>query len=48
MFDQKLIKVLDRHYLINSDGNHSVRMITRLPIGMIKISAAEDNLSVLY
>ncbi|MEG0100472.1 MAG: phage repressor protein CI [Citrobacter sp.] len=40
--EQKFAEVLDGYWLINIDGTYSIRLITRLPKGMIKIST-EDN-----
>ncbi|WP_318357435.1 hypothetical protein [Enterobacter sp.] len=41
--DQKFSEVLDGHWLININRTYSVRMITRLPKGMIKISIVENS-----
>ncbi|WP_349628214.1 hypothetical protein [Enterobacter sp. 120016] len=43
MYCQKFTKVLDAHLLINIDWAYSVRLIIRLPKGMIKISTMENN-----
>ncbi|WP_338157536.1 hypothetical protein [Enterobacter quasiroggenkampii] len=40
---QKITEVLDAHWLINIDGTYSVRLITRLQKGMIKVSTAENS-----
>jgi len=46
--DQKFTEVLDGHWLINIDGTCSVRLITRLPKGMIKISTAENSFECAF
>jgi lambda repressor-like predicted transcriptional regulator len=46
--DQKFTDVLDGHWLINIDGTYSVRLITRLPKGMIKISNAENSFECAF
>ncbi|MFA9593616.1 phage repressor protein CI [Citrobacter telavivensis] len=46
--DQKFTEVLDGHWLINIDGTYSVRLITRLPKGMIKISTAENSFECAF
>ncbi|WP_435929667.1 phage repressor protein CI [Dryocola sp. BD613] len=46
--DQKFTDVLDVHWLINIDGTYSVRLITRLPKGMIKISTAENSFECAF
>jgi lambda repressor-like predicted transcriptional regulator len=46
--DQKFTDVLDGHWLINIDGTYSVRLITRLPKGMIKISTAENSFECAF
>ncbi|MHC9002515.1 S24/S26 family peptidase [Enterobacter adelaidei] len=40
---QKFTEVLDAHWLINIDGTYSVRLITRLQKGMIKVSTAKNS-----
>lgn len=46
--DQKFTEVMDGYWLINIDGNYSVRLITRLPKGMIKISTAENSFECAF
>lgn len=46
--DRKFTEVLDGHWLINVDGTYSVRLITRLPKGMIKISTAENSFECAF
>lgn len=46
--EQTFAEVLDGHWLINIDGTYSIRLITRLPKGMIKISAAENSFECAF
>ncbi|HHA1952728.1 helix-turn-helix domain-containing protein [Enterobacter ludwigii] len=46
--DQNFTEVLDGHWLINIDGTYSVRLITRLPKGMIKVSTAENSFECAF
>nr|DAL28953.1 MAG TPA_asm: CI repressor [Caudoviricetes sp.] len=46
--EQKFAEVLDGHWLINIDGTYSIRLITRLPKGMIKISTANNSFECAF
>ncbi|MEG2043278.1 MAG: hypothetical protein RR068_19500 [Hafnia sp.] len=46
--EQKFTEVLDGHWLINIDGTYSIRLITRLPKGMIKISTADNSFECAF
>lgn len=46
--EQTFAEVLDGHWLINIDGTYSIRLITRLPKGMIKISTAENSFECAF
>lgn len=46
--EQKFAEVLDGHWLINIDGTYSIRLITRLPKGMIKISTADNSFECAF
>lgn len=41
--EKQFTDVLDGQWLINVDGTYSVRFITRLPKGMIKVSTSENS-----
>ncbi|MDH6633347.1 UNVERIFIED_ORG: hypothetical protein M2355_002638 [Lelliottia amnigena] len=40
--EQNFAEVLDGHWLINIDETYSIRLITRLPKGLIKVSASDS------
>lgn len=46
--DQKFSEVLDGHWLINIDGTYSIRKITKLPKGMIKITSTENSFECAF
>ncbi|EPQ3462313.1 phage repressor protein CI [Klebsiella aerogenes] len=46
--EQKFAEVLDGHWLINIDGTYSIRLLTRLPKGMIKISTANNSFECAF
>lgn len=46
--EQKFAEVLDGQWLININGTYSIRLITRLPKGMLKISTAENSFECAF
>lgn len=46
--EQKFAEVLDGYWLINIDGTYSIRLITRLPKGMIKISTVDNSFECAF
>ncbi|MFU0885899.1 hypothetical protein ACM26S_07715 [Kluyvera sichuanensis] len=46
--EQAFAEVLDGHWLIIIDGTYSIRLITRLSKGMIKISTAENSFECAF
>lgn len=46
--EQTFTDVLDGHWLIDIDGTYSVRLITRLPKGMIKVSTTENSFECAF
>ena len=46
--EQKFAEVLDGYWLINIDGTYSIRLITVLPKGMIKISTVDNSFECAF